>query len=289
MGAAADGLFADQQLAVDVLEPGRGRGPDNIIRVAEGGSDFCLTSVHHYLSAREQAGGDLAARFAAIVVRHSPLAAIVRLDSPITAASDLAGRRVTGSPDKPHTAEFLATLRELGLGVPESVALDPEEARGALADGDVDALVEFVDALPRLQRLAGTALRAVPVGLPIYASGLVAADRLPDELVARMRAALVAALQAQRDDPERGLDALVQRFPEIRPDEARAGWRLMEPYVFSGGEPGAMDEATWHTTLTLLCAARGLEVPEPAKVYRQVPPSPAASDRSPDSLSTQLG
>lgn len=251
-----------------MLEPGQGRGPDNIIGVAEGASDFCLTSVHHYLTARQTVGGDLAARFVAVVVRRSPIAAIVRADSPVSAPADLAGRRIGGLPNKPHTAEFLATLRHLGHPLPEHVPLAGQDPAAALAAGDIDALVEFVDALPRLRRLVGADLRAVPVGLPVYASGLVAADRLPDELVGRMRVALVSALHAQREHPSRGLDDLVRRFPEIRPAEALEGWRLIEPYIFEGGRPGVMDVPTWQQTLELLCAARGLSPPDVTAVHR---------------------
>ena len=61
-------------------------------RVAAGENDFCLTSVHHYLTARAQ-DGDLTCRFVAVVVQQSPLAAIVADDSPLRHPADLAGRR----------------------------------------------------------------------------------------------------------------------------------------------------------------------------------------------------
>lgn len=235
--------------------------------MAEGGSDFCLTSVHHYLTARETVG-DLAARFVAVIVRRSPVAALVLESSPLTTPADLQGRRVTGSPDKPHMQEFTASLQRRGLGGCEPVRMEVDAVHEALVTGGVDALVEFVDALPRIRRLAGAALRAIPVGLDVYASGLVAADRLSAELVGRMREALVASLVAQRANAEGGVDELLRRYPEARAEEAREGWRLVEPYIFDDEKPGSMDEAGWRRTLDVLCTARGLDPPAPQTVYR---------------------
>src|SRR5688572_29582351 len=93
LAAAADGLFADHGLDVEVLHPAS--GPENVRRVASGGSDFCLTSVAHYLTARARFG-DLAARFVSAVVQRHPIAGLVAADSVIRTPSDLSGRRVGG-------------------------------------------------------------------------------------------------------------------------------------------------------------------------------------------------
>lgn len=235
--------------------------------MADGGSDFCLTSVHHYLTARQKAG-PLAARFAAMIVRRSPIAALVPDDSPLREAADLQGRRVTGSPDKPHMQEFLASLAHRGLEGCEVVPMDPAVARDALARGEVDGIVEFVDAMPRIRRLAGIPLRAIPVGLDVYASGLVAGDRLSPELVGRMRQALVESLASQRANPTGGVDELRRRYPDADANDAAEGWRLVEPLIFSDDEPGSMDAQAWRRTLSFLCGARGLPVPDPETVYR---------------------
>ncbi|MGI9034234.1 MAG: hypothetical protein ACR2HY_11300 [Acidimicrobiales bacterium] len=106
----------------------------------------------------------------------------------------------------------------------------------ALAQGYIDATVGFVDGLPRTSRLAGVPLQAIPVGLDLYASGLVAGDGLSAETVSRMRAALVTALERQRQHPETGLTELCQRYPDTVATEALEGWRLLEPNIFTGVE-----------------------------------------------------
>jgi hypothetical protein len=155
----------------------------------------------------------------------------------------------------------------LGLEPPELVPLEglPPEA---LARGEVDMVCDFADLLPRIRRQAGIDVRIVPLHLDLYSSGLVAADRLPDELVARVQAAVAAALEAQRQDPELGLDELARRYPDADPFEALEGWALAVPNIFTGPPPGSSDPETWARTIAHFAGAHGLPAPEPETVYR---------------------
>lgn len=265
MAAVADGLFAHHDLQVEIDDPPG--GPDNIRWVAEGRRDVCLTSVHHLLTARAESG-DLAARFVAVIVRRSPVSAVMLADSPAASLAELGGLLLGGPPENPHTIEFFATLRDLDVAPPVLVALAETDARAALARREVDVIVGFADGLPRSSRLTGVALRALPVGLNVYASGLVVADRISDVAAARTRDALIGALIAQRDDPARGLRELCRRYPDTVPAEARAGWQLIEPYIFTGDEPGSMDTEHWRETLRFATGARGLEMPRVDRIVR---------------------
>lgn len=251
---------------MEILDPAG--GPENVRRVAAGGADFCLTSVTHYVRARAQSG-DLAARFVSVVVRRSPMAAFVAADSPLAAPADLGGRRLGGSPDSGLVAEYRAGLAALGLDPPVLVRLDYGRAPAALATGEIDAVCDFVDLMPRVRRQAGVPVRAIPLGTEVYSSGLVAADRLPPELVARMQAAVAAALERQRVYPAAGLPELARRYPEADPAEALEGWSLAEPNIFTGAPPGSSDPAGWVATVAHLAAAHGLPEPEPETVYRR--------------------
>jgi NitT/TauT family transport system substrate-binding protein len=265
LAAASTGLFADFGFDVELLDP-QG-GPANVNRVADGGADFCLTSIAHYLTARARSG-DVAARFVAIVVQRSPMAALVAESSSIHRPEDLAGRRLGGPPEGGMVLEYQAALDRLGLDRSEVVPMDYREAWTALAEGRVDAVADYVDIEPRLRRLSGIPVRAIPFGLEVYSSGLVAADRLPEERVVEMRDALVAALQRQRAHPTEGVEALVQRYPDIEPAAAIEGWRLVEPYIFTDVPPGSMDVDRWADTIGFSAAAHGLPVPVPESVYR---------------------
>ena len=236
--------------------------------MAAGGSDFCLTSVTHYLTARAQSG-DLPARFVSVVVRRSPMSAFVRADSPMATPADLAGCRL-GAPEQAKLVnEFRAGMAALGLAPPELVPFDYSLGPAAMARGEVEMVCDFVDLLPRIRRQAGVAVRPLPLRLDVYSSGLVAADRLPDELVARMQAAIAAALEAQRADPKSGLDELARLYPDADPLEALEGWSLAEPNIFNGATPGSADPDTWARTITHLAGAHGLPAPEPDTVFRR--------------------
>lgn len=252
---------------MEILDPAP--GPDNVRRVAAGGErEACLTSVTHYLGAWTGIES-LPARFATVVVRRSPMAALVDGASEFHRSSDLAGLRLAAPPGNRLVAEFRAALESLGVAPLVEVPVDYLEAPGALARGKVDAIADFTDLLPRTRRLAGgMAVRAVPVGLDIYASGLVVSDQMPAAVALRLRDAVVAALELQRREPTAGIAELCRRYPEVSPDEALEGWALVEPNVFTEAGPGTMDERRWEATIAFTASAQDLPAPPAAAVYR---------------------
>ena len=264
----ASGLFADHGLDIEILEPAP--GPENIRRVAAGGSDLCLTSVVHYLTAWSQTGPP-AARFVAVVVQRSPMAGLVAADSGLTEPAHLSGRRLGGPPGSRMVSDFQASLRRLGLAPAVVVPTGYGAAPAALGRGEGDVVADFADLVPRTRRQAGVQVRAIPLPLDVYASGLVAADRLPDELVGRMVAAVSEALEHQRRHPEAGLAELLRRYPDVDAAEALEGWALVEPNVFTGPPPGAMDPARWAATVAFLTEAHGFPAVDPSAVHRAVP------------------
>lgn len=265
LAAAEDGLFSEYDLDVELQEPAP--GAENVKRVAGGGSDFCLTSVGHYLRARAE-DDDLPARYAGVVVQRSPMAGLVAESSPIAEPADLSGRRLGGQPDAGLVREYRRALDHLGLAPPEVVPLPYGEAQAALGRGEVDAVADYVDLVPRTRRQAGVAVRAVPFGLPFYSSGLVAADRMPDDVVDRVRRAMAAALERQRAHPETGLDALRRRYPDADPADAVEGWSIGEPRIFTEEPLLSMDPDRWAATVAHTAAAHGVPAPPATSVYR---------------------
>lgn len=235
--------------------------------MAAGGADFCLTSVVHYLSAIAESG-PLPARFVSVVVQRSPLAGIVAADSALAEPADLSDQRLGGPSGSRFVAEYQASLRHLGLAPSVLVPTDYGEAPAALGRGEIDIVADFADLVPRTRRQAGIDVRAVPVGVDVYSSGLVAADRLPDEVVDRMVAAVGAALEHQRQDPRAGLGEFRRRYPGGDTDEALEGWSLAEPNIFVGVRPGSMDPDRWESTAAFLTETHGFPAVEPTTLYR---------------------
>ena len=226
--------------------------------MAEGGSDLCLTSVNHYLKARS-----------------------------LWATCPPATRRSSSRPEEPHghprrpgggpgggpagsklVAGCQAALAWLGLSPSERVPVDYGHAPAALGRAEVDAVPDYVDLVPRTRRQAGVEVRAVPFDLPLYSSGLVAADRLPADLVEQVGdavaavAAVAAALEPARHGPEAGMDALLRRYPDLDPSAVLEGWELAIPNIFTEAPVGSMDAATRASTLEFASGAQ--EHPRPA-------------------------
>ena len=235
--------------------------------MAAGDADFTLTSVvRHYFNARIDSG-PLPARFVGMVVQRNPLAIFVADESPFQKLDDLAGCRLGGEVGSPHADEVPALFSMIGLQPP--VLVPSESAAEAMGRGDVDGMIGFLDGLPRVRREAGVAVRGLPLDNAIYASGLLAADSVPDEVVWRMREAIAAALDRQRKQPETGLDEYCRRYPGTIPDEALEGWELVKPYVFTGIEPGSMEHAQLEETIRYAAHVRRVLPPAGESVYRR--------------------
>ncbi len=154
------------------------------------------------------------------------------------------------------------------IGPSEMVPVTYSEAPDALRRGEIDVIVTFAELLPRIERRARVPLRAIDLELGGYASGVVAGDHVPDDLVRRMAAAVSAALEQQRRDPKQGVDELVRRYPEIDPGEALQSWALLEPYVFTGVVPGSMTREGWEKTILHAAAVHALPLVPAEVVYR---------------------
>ena len=242
--------------------------------MASGETDFSLSRIAGHLVAVAGSPEPLAARFAAVLVRRSPISAFVPAGSAATTPADLAGLRVAGAVWA--VAEFVGGMAELGLAPPAVVPLSRtsgggllQEACALLGRGEVDIVADYEDLRPRARRHSGIDVRSVPLGLDVYSSGLVAADRLPQELIDRMVGAVVAALERQRHAPELGLADLLARSPRVVADDAREGWRLVEPRIFTGDVPGSMTLDRWDATVGYLTRAHRLPAVPARHLYRR--------------------
>lgn len=258
--------------------------------VAAGRYDACLTSAAHFLRARAEDPG-LAARFVFMVARRSHLAAFV-VDGrpavhgrPVESFADLDGASVLASPDSGLGREYRALLATLGAepGPP----VESRRTFDALAAGEVDVGLEFLEMLPRYEAAArkrGVAIRALPfyeAGLDVYGSGLAVGqaqiETRPD-CVRRLVGALAQALAATREDPWPGAEGMRAQYRGVDPERAVAAWETGLPLVFFEEAVGAMDDAGWERTIAHHAAVHGTPHVPAAEVFDpSFAPAPVAA------------
>ncbi len=268
--AAQGGLFAERGLEVEFVACAPG-----LTAVAAGDADFAFTSVAYLLAAQTEAAGRLPVRFIATAHQRNPIVGVVRDDSGLRTPADLPGVRTARWSMSAYAQEYAGALDYLGVGAP--VMIDtPGDLDPAMGSGDVDVLPVWMDdttrALLRGMTLhhggADFGIRVIALDIPVYSTGLVASDRLPSELIARMRDAFVAGYELQRRQPEVGLAGFTRHFPDVSEEHARANWGLFEPYAFDGVPPGSMNAARWQETVTYTARTHGLSTFPGERIYR---------------------
>ena len=237
--------------------------------VAAGEADFGISTVPYLLAAQSEARGLMPVRCAAVFHQRSPLVGVVRADSGIWNLEDLPGRRTAGHSLPWFVHEYEAALELQGAG--SALILGRPErwyAAAALGSREIEVVPTWVDTMPLVRRHAGCQVRAVSVGLDIYATALLAADRLPSEVVRRFRDALSDGFALQSSDPEIGVEAYSSRFPDIPLDDVRDAWLAFKPYGIGDGPPCSMDEGRWDLTAKHTAFAHGLPAVRPDRLYR---------------------
>lgn len=282
LAAAEGGLFAERGLEVEFVPAAR--APDHSLpgftarvrAVAAGDADFALTSVVYLLAAQTETRGRLPVRFVATCHQRNPIAGVVREDSGLRSPGDLPGARAARWSMPWFAHEYAGALDYLGLGPPELVDT-PGDLDPVLGAREVDVLPVWVDDTTRARLLgmtlqhrgAGFGVRAIPLDIPVYSTGLVAADRLPPEVACGMRDAFAAGHELHREQPELGLAGLRRHFPRVSEAHARANWDLYEPYAFDGVPPASMNAERWQETIAHAARAHSLSSTIPAeRMYR---------------------
>ena len=271
--AAEGGVFAEQELEVEFV--GCTRAPDYSLQgftarpkaVAAGDADFAISSVAYLLAAQTELGGRLPVRFAAAAHQRNPIVGIVHGDSDLEEPADLVGARAASWSIPWFTQEYAGALAHMGLGSPEIVERS-EDLDGALGRGEIDVIPTWMD-MTLYHRNSGFPIRTVPLDIDVYTTGLVAADRMPLELVSRFRAAWVAGFELQLERPELGIAAFRRQYPDVSAEHIRANWALFEPYAVDGVvAPGSMDSEQWRETIDYTAITHGLSVFAGERLYR---------------------
>lgn len=268
--ASEGGLFAEHGLEVEFVP-----ASSACEAVAAGDADFGLTSAVHVLTAHAKADGILPVRFVATFHQRNPIAGVVREDSGRRTPADLAGVRAArwGSPW--FTQEFAGALEDLGLAAPKIVDT-PGSLDHALGSGKVDVIPMWMDqttpakaqGMKLYDEGEGFDVRAIALDIPVYSTGLVAADRLPTDVVRAVRDAIAAGHELQRREPEVGMAGFERCFPEVAETYVQVNWELYEPYAFDGVTPGSMNADRARATVSYVSRAHDLPSLPAEQIFR---------------------
>lgn len=270
-------LFAEHDLQVEFVDMVPARDTSlaalsvRVDAVADGAADFAVTAIPYLLAAN--ARRSVSARFVMSFHQRSPIAAVVREDAPVVELDDLAGAKTAHHGLDWFVKDYEAALREVGLDEPKMVDTPYGGAYGAhaLARRQIDVVPTWVDTLPILQATALCEVRAIPLDIDVLTTGLLAADRIPADIVARMCAALRAGLNAQRTTPDTGIAEYVRQFPDIPVAQAQLGWTTHAEYAADRFRADISNEALWERTINYTAATHGIRPPALEDVYRVIP------------------
>jgi len=280
--AAEGGLFAEHGLQVEFVPAAT--PPDysvagctaRVRAVATGDADFALTSVLYLLAAQTEAAGALPVRFIAAAHQRNPIAAVVRADSGIRTPEDLAGLRTARWCMPWFAQEYAGALDFMGVAAPVLIDV-PGDLGPVLAAGEVDVLPMWMDDTTAVRmhgmRIhhggAAVDLRAIALDIPVYSTGLVAADRLPPDVIRSMRDAYVAGFHLQLRRPDAGLAAFLRHFPDVSERHAVVNWEMFATSARRDGmAPGSMDADRWTQTIAHAARTHGSETVPGDRMYR---------------------
>jgi NitT/TauT family transport system substrate-binding protein len=273
------GYYADAGLKVTLENK---IDSDLVPLVGQGQTDIGVADGTSLIPARSQG---IPIKYVATIYAKFPSVIVTLSTSGIKAPADLKGKRI-GIPGRYGSSYVMlqALLRSANLTLDDITLVDfPDftQAQG-LAQGRVDAATGFVNNEPiQLKSLvpAGTNVGVLRVDAitPLPGPGLIASDKTlqqKGEAVRRFVAGTLRAMKEIAADPQIGLDAAIQRVPELGKDQATKDtqraildatidtWK--NGYTLAHGL-GAIDRAAWSASIDFMKTLEGL-VPNPVSV-----------------------
>jgi NitT/TauT family transport system substrate-binding protein len=234
------GVFAAEGLDVVIL-PGRGTA-DALAKLGAGVADVGTGGLSTLLSAK--ANGQLPVTALIPIFTKQPDAVATVSRNNIATLKDLVGKRVASAPFSSSTPMWPAILKANGID-PATIRLqkiDPVALPAMLAEGKVDAVMAWVNEVPRYQSvLDGVGLKLVMLpwsdfGFDGYGLTLFASDRfLKDhpETARKFVRAYLKALRMSQADPAAAAAATHNAAHEVDVDVALGEWQATSALVFN--------------------------------------------------------
>lgn len=265
--AEANGYFKDAGLDVTLRHHGAQETLFGALQ--QGEEDVVFAGGDEMMQARST-GVDIV-NWATMYQRY-PVELIVKADSGIESAADLAGKKVgLPGPFGENYFGLLAMLKD--YGVDADVQYIGYTQTTALEAGEVDAIIGFTNNDAVTMRNAGIEIKELPLvsgQLPLIGVGLGSmAEKIDPETYAKLLEAIDRGAQAAGEDLEKTLDITEGYVPSLaEPEQREIAKSVLEATLelYNGGTSfGAQDADTWKAMADFLLAADVLESPVEAQ------------------------
>jgi NitT/TauT family transport system substrate-binding protein len=262
--ALEKGYFAEENIEVDI-QPGEGT-INNVTNTVEGRAQFSSVDFTGALLAY---GGELVPRGFTVVaaIQQQTVFSIIALEkSGIRTPKDLEGKTIGDAPGSfgPLLWPVYADLAGIDASTVEvDNSFEPQLLPTLLAEGQVDAIGQFLLGQPTIEAAAGgepaVVLPFSDVLSNLYGVSLVTSTETAQqnpELVRRFNRALMRGLADAVANPQEAGEIMLKHVPETTdPEVAAAEMTLMQPYVqpLDPAAPlGSMDEQRVAQSIAIL-------------------------------------
>ncbi len=238
--------------------------PELTVLVGQGALDVGIADGTSVVPAVSQG---IPVRYVFTVYADFPSIVFAKASSGIRSAADLKGKKI-GIPGRYGSSwiQLQALLAGAGLSTSDvQVVTFPDFGQqAALEQGVVDAATGFVNNEPVRMELAGTpaVVLALPPGAQLPGNGLIVGQKTLDgpkhDAIQRFATATRRAMEEIAASPETGLDAAIERIPELATDRAaqlavmKATVDMWQDDYTAAHGLGAVDPATWERSIAFM-------------------------------------
>ena len=246
------GYFAEEGLELEIV-PG-GPNIDGVASVASGANNFASISSSPSLMLARSAG--LPIKCVAAGYQQHPFTYFSLKDNPIREPKDMIGKKIGTQ----GTAQILlrAMLAKNGISEDDVEVIVMGGDMGALMSGQVDAVTGWQTNVGALSVLGDKRVDMMlwDAGIQLYANPYYTTDKVLDQDGDKITAAIRAVARgwgAVHADPAAGVDALVERYPNLdKASEMKAvdlvlGFSFSEKTASNGW--GQMDAENWQAQI----------------------------------------
>jgi len=246
------GFFAEEGLELEIV-PG-GPNIDGVASVASGANNFASISSSPSLMLARSAG--LPIKCVAAGYQKHPFTYFSLTGNPITTPGDMVGKKIGTQ----GTAQILlrALLAKNGISEDDVEVVVMGSDMAALKAGQVDAVTGWQTNVGALSVLGDerTDMMLWDAGIQLYANPYYTTDAMLDENGDKITAAIRAISRgwgAVHADPEAGVNALVERYPNLDKDSEMKAVDLVLGFSFNDATAangwGQMTPENWQAQI----------------------------------------